>query len=94
MIWAVVFKRGFEAELAVAVGRAAVAGTVGMKEPELLAWAATGRSNRRIASRSSRGEACEWSIRNMAVELVKVLKMVIGGKVVAEKGGGDGSRHP
>lgn len=84
MIWAVVFKREFEAELVVAVGRAAVAGTVGMKEPELLAWAATGRSNRRIASRSSRGEACGWSMGNMAVELV--VKVLIGGKVVAEKG--------
>lgn len=87
MIWAVVFEREFEVELAVAVGRAAVAGTVGMKEPELLAWAATGRCNRKIASRSSRGETCERSMGNIAVKMVvKMLEMVIGGKVVAEKG--------
>lgn len=58
-----VFERASE-EAPVAVGAAAVAGTVGMKAPETVVWASTGASASRAASRS---RSSGWERRhNMA----------------------------
>lgn len=61
----VVFERASE-EAPVAVGVAAVAGTVGMKTPEAVVWASTGARASRAASRSSSSSG-GWERRhNMA----------------------------